>query len=161
MPDLRFATESDLPALMTLINRAFAVENFFKHSDRLNQQQTREYFERGRFLLSEQEGRIAGCIYVNVKGDRSYFGLLAVDPERQRTGLGARLVGAAEEYARELGAQHMDMAIVNLREELPGYYEKLGYTVCGTEEIPEEVIGPLKMPCHFIRYTKPLGKARE
>ncbi len=160
MIDLRFATESDLPTLMALINRAFAVENFFKYSERLNPEQTRDYFESGHFLISEQNGQIAGCIFVEVKGERGYFGLLAVDPIRQKIGLGARLVSAAEEYARERGALHMDMTIVNLRAELPAYYEKLGYTVSGTEEIPPEMIGPLKQRCHFIRYTKPLGKAR-
>lgn len=160
MIDLRFATESDLPALMALVNRAFTVENFFKYNERLDPVQTHEYFESGRFLVSEQEGRIAGCIYVEVKGERGYFGLLAVDPARQKTGLGARLVAAAEEYARELGALHMDMTIVNLREELPAYYEKLGYVPCGTEEIPPAMIGRVKQECHFIRYSKPLGKAR-
>jgi N-acetylglutamate synthase-like GNAT family acetyltransferase len=161
MNDLRLATESDLPALMALINRAFAVESFFKFSERLNPEQTRGYFQSGHFLVSSHKGEIIACIFVEVKGDRGYFGLLAVDPARQRTGLGARLVAAAEEFARERGALHMEMTIVNLREELPAFYEKLGYTVSGTEEIPPEVIGPLKQRCHFIRYTKPLGKARE
>ncbi|ACO32134.1 MULTISPECIES: GNAT family N-acetyltransferase [Acidobacterium] len=161
MTDLRFATESDLPVLTALINRAFAVESFFKFSERLNPEQTRAYFESGQFLLSEKNGEIHGCVFVEIKADRGYFGLLAVDPAHQRTGLGARLVAAAEEYARERGALHMDMTIVNLREELPAYYEKLGYRACGTEDIPPEVIGPIKQRCHFIRYTKPLGKARE
>ena len=161
MTDLRFATESDLPALMDLINRAFAVEKFFKQNDRLNPQQTREYFERGRFLVSGRNGQLYGCVFVELKGDRAYLGLLSVDPAHQKTGLGARLVSAAEEYARELGALHMDLTIVNVREELPGYYQRLGYSISGTEPIPPEMIGPVSMPCHFIRMTKPLGKARE
>ncbi len=161
MTDLRFATESDLPALMALINRAFAVEKFFKQNDRLNPETTREYFQRGRFLVTGQNGQIHACVFVEFKGDRAYLGLLSVDPARQKTGLGSRLVAAAEEYARELGAHHMDLTIVNVRKELPGYYQRLGYTVTGTEPIPPEVIGPVSMPCHFIRMTKPLGTARE
>lgn len=161
MTDLRFATESDLPALMSLINRAFAVEKFFKINDRLTPESTREYFHRGRFLVSETQDRLNACVFVELKGDRAYLGLLSVDPARQKSGLGARLVSAAEEYARELGALHMDLTIVNLRQELPGYYSRLGYSVSGTEPIPPQMIGPVTMPCHFIRMTKPLGKARE
>lgn len=146
---------------MALINRAFSVEKSFKKNDRINPQQTREYFEQGRFLVSEQNGRINGCVFVELKGGRGYLGLLSVDPERQNSGLGSRLVAAAEEYARELGALHMDLTIVNLREELYGYYQHLGYSVCGTEPIPPEMIGPVTQPCHFVCMTKPLGKARE
>ena len=161
MTDLRFATESELPALMDLINRAFAVEKFFKKNDRLTPESTREYFHRGRFLVSGPQDHINGCVFVELKGDRAYLGLLSVDPARQKTGLGSRLVNAAEEYARELGAHHMDLTIVNVRQELPGYYNRLGYTVSGTEPIPPEMIGPVTMPCHFVVMTKPLGKARQ
>jgi N-acetylglutamate synthase-like GNAT family acetyltransferase len=157
--ELRFASSAEWPALMSLINRAFAVERFFKDCDRLNERQIREYVERGRFVVAEQDGQLAGCVFVEVKNDRAYFGLLSVDPSVQKTGLGARLVAAAEEYARELGALHMDITIVNVREELPGYYEKLGYRACGTEPFPPEQMP--SMPCHFIKMTKPLGKARE
>ena len=161
MTDLRFATESELPALMDLINRAFAVEKFFKKNDRLNPESTREYFHRGSFLVSGPQGHINGCVFVELKGDRAYLGLLSVDPAHQKSGLGSRLVNAAEEYARELGALHMDLTIVNVRQELPGYYNRLGYTISGTEPIPPEMIGPVTMPCHFVRMTKPLGKARQ
>jgi len=161
MTDIRFATESDLPEIMQLINRAFAVESFFKFSERLNAEQTRSYFENGKFLIYGQKREIAACVYVEVKGEHGYFGLLAVDPGRQKKGLGSRMVAAAEEYARECGAQQMDMTIVNLREELPGFYERLGYQSCGTEEIPAEMMGPLRKRCHFIRYTKALGCACE
>jgi N-acetylglutamate synthase-like GNAT family acetyltransferase len=161
MTDLRFATESELAALMELINRAFTVEKFFKKNDRLTPESTREYFRRGRFLVSGPQGEVHGCVFVELKGERAYLGLLSVDPARQKSGLGTLLVNAAEEYARELGARHMDLTIVNVREELPGYYGRMGYTVSGTEPIPPEVIGPVTMPCHFVVMTKALGKARE
>lgn len=161
MTDLRFATESDLPALTDLVNRAFAVEKFFKKNDRLTPETTREYFQRGRFLISGRHDQINACVFVELKGDRAYLGLLSVDPARQKSGLGTRLVAAAEEYARELGAHHMDLTIVNVREELPGYYQRLGYAITGTQPIPPEMIGPVTMPCHFVQMTKPLGTARQ
>jgi GNAT superfamily N-acetyltransferase len=159
MIDLRFALESDLPELMTLINRAYQIEKFFKLGERTNPEELRAYFQRGQFLVSEQNGKFAGSVFVELNGDRGYLGLLSVDPSVQGTGLGRRLIAAAEEFARERGALHMDLTIVNLREELPAFYGKFGYTPCGTEPFPAHK--PVSQPCHFIRFTKPLGKARE
>lgn len=157
--DLRFATESDHESLMSLINRAFAVESFFIRGDRVSPDRLREYMHAGRFLLAEENGRVAGCVYVELHGEAAYLGLLSVDPARQKSGLGRRLTAAAEEFAREMGARRMDLTVVNLRTELPPYYEKLGYTLAGTEPIREEMVPRVTQPCHFIRMTKPLGSA--
>ena len=44
--NFRFAEESDLPALMALINTAFEVERFFKLEPRLDAEHTLEYFQQ-------------------------------------------------------------------------------------------------------------------
>jgi hypothetical protein len=49
----------------------------------------------------------------------------------------------------------MDMRIVNLRQELPAYYAKLGYSETGTTPFPPDV--ETKLPCHFIEMTKALA----
>jgi len=155
--DIRFATESDLPNLMALINQAFLVETFFIQGNRLSPEDTLAYFKKGRFLLAEENSTLAGAIYVELRGDRSYLGLLSVDPPLQKSGLGRRLTAAAEEFAREMGSHHMDLTVVNLRTELPPFYRKLGYTDEGTEPIRADMIPRLLAPCHFIKMTKPLG----
>jgi GNAT superfamily N-acetyltransferase len=155
--DIRFAQEPDLPNLMTLINQAFRVETFFIQGNRLTPDDTLAYFKKGRFLLAEENNALAGVIYVELRGDRSYFGLLSVDPTRQKSGLGRRLIAAAEEFAREMGAHHMDITVVNLRTELPPFYRKLGYTENGTEPVRPDMVPRLLQPCHFLRMTKPLG----
>ncbi len=157
--EFRFAEERDLPAIMSLVNEAFAPETFFIRGDRLDTEKTRGYFDRGRFLLAEEDGAPVACVYVELHGDRAYLGLLSVDPARQKGGIGRRLVAATEEFAREMGARHMDLTVVNLRTELPPLYQKLGYSVVGTEPIREEMVPRLKLPCHFIRMSKPLGGA--
>ena len=48
----------------------------------------------------------------------------------------------------------MDLRIVNLREELPAFYRKLGYTETGTEPFPETE--PTRLPCHLICMSKQL-----
>lgn len=155
--DFRFALESDLPAITALVNQAFVVERFFKSDDRLNPKRTAEYFQKGRFLLAEDQGALIGCVYVELRGDRGYLGLLSVAPSVQKSGLGRRLAAAAEEFAREMGAHHMDLTVVNLRTELPPIYEKLGYVVSGEQPIPEEMARSVSQPCHFVRMSKPLG----
>jgi GNAT superfamily N-acetyltransferase len=157
--DIRFAEEPDLPNLMALINQAFLVETFFIQGNRLSPEDTLAYFKKGRFLLAQENSTLAGAIYVELRGDRGYFGLLSVDPTRQKSGLGRRLIAAAEEFAREMGAHHMDITVVNLRTELPPFYRKLGYTENGTAPVRPDMVPRLLQPCHFLRMTKPLGSA--
>jgi GNAT superfamily N-acetyltransferase len=142
---------------MALINRAFEVERFFIQGERLDAERTREYFQKGRFLLAEENGQLAGVVYVELRGRRSYLGLLSVDPAHQKTGLGRRLTAAAEEFAREMGARHMDLTVVNLRTELPPFYRKLGYSDDGAEPIRPDMLARVTQPCHFLKMTKPLG----
>ena len=147
---------SDLPPLMAVVNEAFQVERFFLIGDRLDPERTRQYFEKGRFLLAGEGGELAGCVYVEIHGNRSYLGVLSVNPPRQKCGLGRQLVVAAEESARKMGACHMDLAVVNLRTELPSLYEKLGYTVTGTQPAHEDLAHRVSQPCHLIRMSKQL-----
>jgi N-acetylglutamate synthase-like GNAT family acetyltransferase len=155
--ETRFAEEPDLPEVMALINQAFKVEAFFIVRDRLTPEETLAFFHKGRFLIAEENGALAGVVYVELRGDRAYFGLLSVDTARQKSGLGRRLIAAAEEFAREMGARHMDITVVNLRTELPPFYRKLGYTENGTEPVRPDMVPRLLQPAHFLKMTKPLG----
>jgi predicted N-acetyltransferase YhbS len=155
--NVRTATEADLDAVLALVNSAFQVESFFKNRDRLDAEDLAHHFKEGTFLLAEEEGKLAGCIYVTRHGDRAYFGLLSVDRSHQKNGIGRRLVSGAEEFARETGARFMDLKLINLRTELPGIYEKMGYRISGTEPYPAERSHMLTHPVHFLCMTKDLG----
>lgn len=155
--EFRFADESDAEKLLALINQAFEVEAFYLAGPRLDAERIGPHFRNGRFLVAESGETLMGCVYVEVGGESSYMGLLSVDPKLRKTGLGRRLVAAAEEFSREMGAQRMDLTVVNLRTELPPYYEKLGYKIVGEEPISEQMGTRVNQPCHFIRMSKPLG----
>lgn len=154
---IRTATEADFDAILNLVNSAFQVERFFKNRDRLDTEDLRYHFQQGTFLIDEEDGSIVGCVYVTRNADRAYFGLLSVDPARQKSGIGRRLVAAAEEFARETGARFMDLKLINLRTELPGIYQKLGYHISGTEQYPAERTHMLTQPVHFLCMSKELG----
>jgi GNAT superfamily N-acetyltransferase len=95
-----------------------------------------------------------GCIYTEIRGDRGYLGLLSVEPQHQRSGIGTALVAAAEEYCRSAQCQFMDLTLVNVRHELPPYYRRLGYMENGTLPFPPDQIP--KIPVHLVRMSKPL-----
>ncbi len=101
-----------------------------------------------------EDGVLAGCVYAELRGERGYFGLLAVDPQRQRSGIGASLVAAAEQHCRSAGCQFMDLTFVNMRQELPGYYQRFGYIESGILPFPAEQIA--KIPVHLVRMSKAL-----
>src|SRR5271170_2267393 len=109
---IRRAHEDDAPALVRLINAAFQVERFFLGCDRLNLAEVRSRMKRGEFLLLEDAGGLVGCVYAELRGERGYIGLLSVEPERQKSGLGRVLMNAAEEYFREHGCRMAELRVV-------------------------------------------------
>jgi len=151
---IRFAEASDAPAIAALVNDAFRPERFFIEADRTNPEKVTALFEKGKFLLLFENETLIGCVYAELRGERGYFGLLAVDPKRQRTGIGAQLIDAAEDYCRAAGCRYMDLTFVNVRQELPGYYQKFGYTENGTLPFPPDQIP--NQPVHLVRMSKPL-----
>ena len=150
----RIASKADAEALVPLINRAFEVELEFFTSDRIDLPETLKHFEKGKFLLAEREGRLAGCNYVELRGDAGYFGLLSVEPGQQGRGLGRMLIEQAEVFCRDAGCSKMQIRVLNHRTELPPFYQKLGYSVALIEEVEQEPTA--RMPYHFIVMEKPL-----
>jgi N-acetylglutamate synthase-like GNAT family acetyltransferase len=152
---IRIATAADAPQITEVINAAFRVaEEFFMDGNRIAQAEVEESLTKGAFLLAESDGKLNGCVYVEMRGERSYLGLLSVDPTSQQSGLGSQLMIAAERYCRERGSHSMDILIVSLRDELPSFYQKRGYIESGITPFPADV--PIRIPCHFINMSKPL-----
>ena len=149
------AATADAERIAALVNDAFRPERFFIDGDRTNPEKVRALLEKGKFFLAEEAGKLVGCVYVEVRGERGYFGLLSVDPARQKGGLGSRLVKAAEEYCRAAGCRFIDITMVNVRTPLFTYYRRLGYVEDGTLPFPQEQHAP-KIPCHLIKMFKAL-----
>jgi GNAT superfamily N-acetyltransferase len=150
----RMADLADVYALVRLINAAFRVEQPFIEGDRTNPDGVRAYMEKGKFLLAEDAAGLAGCVYVELRGDRGYLGLLGVDPSRQGTGLGRKLMAAAENFLREAGCVVVDLRVVSARAPLPSFYRHLGYLETGTAPLAPEV--PARISCHYILMSKTL-----
>jgi len=153
-PRLRIADAADAEVITRLVNTAFQVERYFLGADRLDIAEVRDRLARGRFILAEENASIVGCVYVEPNGERAYLGLLSVEPSLQGSGMGKRLMEAAEEHCRAAGCRFMDLRVVNLRTELPAYYRKLGYVESGVMPFPEGKHTIL--PCHLLIMSKAL-----
>src|SRR3954462_12770004 len=130
---IRVATPADMPAMIRIVNAAFAIEDFLDGT-RTDEQRMAEMMKKGTFFVAERAGNIVASVYSEMRGERAYFGMLAVDPSQQGTGPGRKMIDAAENYSRENGAKVIDIAVLNLRPELPPRYRKFGYVETGTEE---------------------------
>jgi ribosomal protein S18 acetylase RimI-like enzyme len=152
---IRVATAHDMGAMIAVVNAAFAVESFLEGT-RTDEDRMSQMMQKGTFLVGEAAGKIVASVYTEMRGDRSYLGMLAVDPTRQGTGLGRKMMEAAEAHCRQRGAKFMDIAVLSLRPELPPLYRQLGYVDTGTEEFKPS--RPLKagVECHAITMSKRL-----
>ena len=151
---MRIAIESDSDAIARLVNTAFLVEQFFIERDRTNPATVRSLMQKGKFMLAEDGPVLLGCVFFEARGERGYFGMLSIDPSRQRTGVGRRLVSAVEKYFRDEGCTFSDLKIVNVRTELHVLYRRWGYVDTGTGIYDDPT--PTKIPVHFITMSKPL-----
>src|SRR5258708_15444720 len=143
---LRMAEPADVNALARLINVAFRVEQPFIEGDRIDSDGVRAYMKKGKFLLAEDSAGLAACVYVELRADRGYLGLLGVDPPRQGTGLGRKLMDAAENFFRQAACVAVDLRVISARTPLPSFYRHLGYLATGTAPFASDVL--VKVTCH-------------
>jgi GNAT superfamily N-acetyltransferase len=154
-PQARLAQSGDAAKIAGVINAAFRLaENFFIDTDRITVSEVAALLRSGAFLLIDGNDVLAGCVYVEPRGERAYLGLLSVNPALQKSGVGSQLMTAGEDHCRRLGCHFMDILIVNLRKDLPRFYEKRGYVETGTAPFPPDVT--TKLPVHFITMTNHL-----
>ncbi len=155
--DIRAAEPCDAVAITKVVNAAYQVEHFFMVGDRTNVREIADLLLTETFLAArDADEEIVGVVRVAIDGERGHFGMLSVSPEAQGTGLGRRLVDAAEEFARAAGCTWMDLEVASPRTELPPFYRKFGYEVTGTADWPADALAELKSPAHFIVMSRTL-----
>jgi ribosomal protein S18 acetylase RimI-like enzyme len=153
---IRPATLADIPAMLPVINDAFAIESFLV-GNRTYAAQLTDMMQKGSFLLGfAGAGELVASVFVKAQNRRGYFGMLAVAPAQQGKGFAREMVTAAEDYCRQHGCTAMDLTVLSLRPELPSLYSKFGYVESGIEEF--HPTRPLKpgVECHCILMSKTL-----
>ncbi len=86
-------------------------------------------FQPDLLLVAERSQSIVGSAMVGYEGHRGWIHYLAVAPELQREGLGARLMTAAESELRKLGCQKLNLQVRGTNLDVVSFYEQIGYSV--------------------------------
>lgn len=151
-----FATSADAQAVFEIVNAAYQVENFFKNANRLTEiSEIVTLIDNNEIIVLKLQSKIVASIQSTVIDGRGYLAMVAVHPDYQGHGLGALLVRSAEFVAAERGCHEMDLMVVNLRQELLGFYAKFGYQISG--EAPYPVPQYATRAVHLLRMTKNLS----
>lgn len=114
-------------------------------------------------VLCESEGLVA-CVLLSLAGPGvGEIGLLAVRPDRQSSGLGRRLLAAAEkELVARWQVRDAELTVLSPRPELEAWYGRRGYLPTGRrrrldDAAPAEYGVPLRAGLELVDYRKRLG----
>ena len=129
LPSIAFraAVAADIPVIVALVESAYRGESGLRgwttESNLLDGQRT-DAADVGaliarpgsRVLLAERGGRIRASCHVERQGADGYFGMFAVDPGEQGSGLGKEVLAEAERIARdEWHCRAMRMTVIEQR----------------------------------------------
>lgn len=88
--------------------------------------------ERSLVLVVEQDERLVACAHIADDRGAGYFGMFAVDPSLQGSGLGKTLLAEAERLVhRQWQLPVLRMTVIDVRDELIAFYERRGYRRTG------------------------------
>ena len=137
------ATLNDVPALAVLVNTAYrgkeslkgwATEAHLLDGIRIDEETLRGYFDNPAITMlkyTNETGQLEGCVYLEVKQEKLYLGMLCVYPHLQDKGIGRKLLQAAEEHAQAFSCEAITMTVISSRESLIEWYERRGYAKTG------------------------------
>ncbi|WP_109124826.1 GNAT family N-acetyltransferase [Dyella sp. C11] len=172
-PAYRTATAADTPAIVALVESAYrgesgqrgwTTETHLLDGQRTDAENVLELIGRdgSLVLLAEEEGELLACCHIERQGGAGYFGMFAVNPDKQMGGLGRALLTEAERVARDTWqVPSMRMTVIEQRADLIAWYERRGYRLTGdTVPFPygNERFGvPRRDDLRFVYLTKALG----
>ena len=153
---IRPAVEREAERIAAVVNTAFEIERHMRASgERTSVQGVRDEMQRGRFFIAEQEGRIVGTVLVRINDATGYFGMLAVEPGLQGSGMGRALREYAEAYCKSHGCTRMTLTTGDFRTELPPYYARAGYRIVSYEPVSGSTWN-LSKPFQIVHMEKDL-----
>lgn len=148
---VRPAVVADARPIMTLVNELALRQVMLPRSPASVIENIRD------FMIAEVNGEFAGCGALAVTWtDIAEVRSLAVAPAMQRHGIGRILVEALVADARRLGIPRLFAFTY-----VPGFFAKMGFTVCEHEHLPHKVFNdcthcPKFLACDEIAMTRVL-----
>jgi N-acetylglutamate synthase-like GNAT family acetyltransferase len=136
--EVRAARPEDVDELVALVESAYRGESsragWTTEADLLDGQRTDADEVQSmlpHLLVAQTDDGIIGCCALVPEARHGQFGMFAVRPGRQASGLGSALLREAEARARGLGLDLVEMTVLSLRTELIAFYERRGYRRTG------------------------------
>jgi predicted GNAT family N-acyltransferase len=169
----RYAQLSDIPEIVRLVESAYrgdasrvgwTTEADFLQGQRIDAQNVKADIENSdsRIVLAESNSDLLACCHLQKKQSACYFGMFSVNPTQQGNGIGKHLITEAERIAKQdWHCTHMEMTVIDIREELIDFYLRRGYRRTG-KHLPfpygDERFGiPLRNDLRFEILEKPLA----
>ncbi|HVC24338.1 MAG TPA: GNAT family N-acetyltransferase [Acidimicrobiales bacterium] len=168
--EFRTAAPGDVAVVVELVDGAYRGESgregWTTESDLLGGRRTDEGALRAVIddpdalvILAERAGTLAACCEIARCGADARFGMFAVRPRLQSTGIGSALLTRAEQTAvQRWGIGSMHMLVISCRRELLAWYGRRGYAPTGeTEPFPygDERFGiPRREDLEFVVLAK-------
>lgn len=165
--EVRSAREDDVERVHALVESAYRGDSsrlgWTTEADLLEGQRTdadevREVLPD--LLLAVEGEELLGCCVLSPRAGHGYFGMFAVRPGLQARGVGSVLLRAAEDRARALDLDRVEMTVLSGRSELLAYYARRGYVATGeTRPFPygDARFGlPRRDDLEFVVLAKPL-----
>lgn len=148
---VRPAVVADAKPILTLVNELAVRQVMLPRSPASVIENIRDFF------IAEVDGKLAGCGALAVTWtDIAEIRSLAVHPDQQKNGVGRTLVEALVIDAQRLGVPRLFAFTY-----VPGFFSKVGFTVCQHEDLPHKVFNdcmhcPKFLACDEIAMTRVL-----
>ncbi len=83
-------------------------------------------------LVGRADGAIVATAMVGHDGHRGWVYYVAVDPDRQKQGLGRAIMSAAEQWLREAGLPKLQLLVRRENAKAGAFYRSIGYDEADT-----------------------------
>ena len=81
------------------------------------------------FLVAEEGGEVIGTAMAGYDGQRGWLYTIAVKQDRQRSGVGSKLLSEAENRLKEIGCGKINLQIRAGNEAVIAFYRRHGYEI--------------------------------
>jgi GNAT superfamily N-acetyltransferase len=165
------ASAGFVAAVTDLVNEAYAVAEegmWLDGTDRATPAEIADMIAAGQLVIArDPDGTLIGAMRLQqLPTGEGELGMLVTHPKRRGAGIGKDLVGYAEDWARNRGADTMQLELLYpntwthpVKKFLRDWYTRLGYVVVRTGDLADDypgLVARLATPCDFLIFHKPL-----
>ncbi|SFG80479.1 GNAT family N-acetyltransferase [Pedobacter insulae] len=152
------AVQQDIKELNSLINAAYRGDESKKgwtteaeilDGIRINEVTLADLLSNAAVSIlkyTNEDGKIVGTVYLELKPEQLYLGMFAVSPISQGKGIGKAFLAAAEVYALANNCNRIILTVISSRTELIDWYKRHGYMATGGSIAFEEIEGRFGEP---------------